>query len=62
VFEDEVSYPPLDNEDRKGDGIWQLMGNSGARPLDCWKEVEEFKRQARRMEKEFVVRIVGREY
>ncbi|CAZ86098.1 unnamed protein product [Tuber melanosporum] len=31
-------------------------------PLDCYKEVEEFKNQTRRMEKEFVVRTVGRDY
>lgn len=36
--------------------------NSNTRPLDCWKEVEDFKAQARRLEKQFVVRTVGREY
>ncbi|RJE17950.1 hypothetical protein PHISCL_09712 [Aspergillus sclerotialis] len=29
------------------------------RPLDCWKEVEEFKGQVARMEEAFVDRIVG---
>jgi len=43
-------------------GLVGCLRMNDARPLDCWKEVEEFKRQARRMEKEFVVRIVGREY
>ncbi|KAG0636070.1 hypothetical protein HOY80DRAFT_979371 [Tuber brumale] len=31
-------------------------------PLNCYKEVGEFKYQTRRMEKEFVVRTVGRDY
>ena len=45
--------------------LWRggLTGmNSNTRPLDCWKEVEDFKAQARRLEKQFVVRTVGREY
>ena len=29
------------------------------RPLDCWKEVEEFKGQVARMEEAFVDRVVG---
>ncbi|CUS07567.1 unnamed protein product [Tuber aestivum] len=31
-------------------------------PLDCYKEVEEFKNQTRRLEKAFVVRTIGRDY
>ncbi|CCX08600.1 hypothetical protein FPQ18DRAFT_317997 [Pyronema domesticum] len=38
-----------------------LRANS-TRPLDCWKEVAEFKEQTRRLEKAFVVKTVGREY
>ena len=29
------------------------------RPLDCWKEVEDFKKEVRRLEEQFVGRIVG---
>lgn len=37
-------------------------GGSNTRPLDCWKEVADFKEHTRRMEKAFVVRTVGRGY
>jgi len=36
--------------------------DSDRTPLDCYKEVEEFKNQIRRMERAFVVRTVGRDY
>lgn len=29
------------------------------RPLDCWKEVEGFKREVARLEEAFVDRVVG---
>jgi altered-inheritance-of-mitochondria protein 13 len=29
------------------------------RPLDCWKEVQEFKKEVARLEEAFVDRIVG---
>lgn len=29
------------------------------RPLDCWREVEEFKREVARLEEAFVDRVVG---
>lgn len=31
-------------------------------PLDCYKEVEDFKAQTRRLERQFVVRTVGRDF
>ncbi|TGZ83832.1 DUF1690-domain-containing protein [Ascodesmis nigricans] len=42
--------------------VVQCLRKNETRPLDCWKEVEEFKEQTRRLEKAFVVRTVGREY
>ncbi|KAI5846126.1 hypothetical protein BZA05DRAFT_407019 [Tricharina praecox] len=38
------------------------LRNNNTRPLDCWKEVADFKEHTRRMEKAFVVRTVGRGY
>ncbi|KAF8540236.1 hypothetical protein BDD12DRAFT_834365 [Trichophaea hybrida] len=48
-------------EKARGEVVRCLRLND-TRPLDCWKEVEEFKEQTRRLEKAFVVRTVGREY
>lgn len=42
----------------KADVIGCLRLND-RRPLDCWKEVEAFKREVARMEEAFVDRIVG---
>ncbi|KAF8250480.1 DUF1690-domain-containing protein [Wilcoxina mikolae CBS 423.85] len=50
-----------DVEKARGEVVRCLRLND-TRPLDCWKEVEEFKEQTRRLEKAFVVRTVGREY
>jgi len=48
---------------RGGGGDGRLTKcDSDRTPLDCYKEVEEFKNQIRRMEREFVVRTVGRDY
>lgn len=50
-------------EEARGRVLECLKGKGGeGRSLDCWAEVEGFKREARRWEKEFVVRTVGREY
>lgn len=54
MFKEEVSIPI------RGERV--ANGSSNTRPLDCWKEVEEFKMQTRRLEKAFVVKTVGREY
>lgn len=35
-----------------------LRGND-RRPLDCWKEVEEFKKEVRRVEEGWVQKVVG---
>lgn len=45
-------------EKAKADVVSCLRMND-RRPLDCWKEVDEFKSQVARMEEAFVDRIVG---
>lgn len=36
--------------------------DSDRTPLDCYREVEDFKTQTRRLERQFVVRTVGRDF
>ncbi|KAA8908664.1 hypothetical protein FN846DRAFT_944925 [Sphaerosporella brunnea] len=53
----------LDEDVKKArEAVVGCLRKNDTRPLDCWQEVEEFKSQARRMEKHFVVKTVGREY
>lgn len=35
-------------------GLVQCLRTNDRRPLDCWQEVEEFKREVGRLEKAFV--------
>ncbi|RPB04103.1 hypothetical protein L873DRAFT_1667696 [Choiromyces venosus 120613-1] len=51
-----------DNVEKARDEVVKCLRLNDQTPLNCYKEVEEFKNQTRRMEKEFVVRTVGREY
>lgn len=36
--------------------------DSDRTPLDCYREVEDFRAQTRRLERQFVVRTVGRDF
>ncbi|KAI9870063.1 MAG: hypothetical protein M1830_004718 [Pleopsidium flavum] len=51
---------PLDKgvEKAKEDVVKCLRMND-RRPLDCWREVEAFKREVRRLEKSFVDRVIS---
>lgn len=51
---------PLDEgiKKAKADVVGCLRLND-RRPLDCWKEVEGFKREVARLEEGFVDRVVG---
>jgi MICOS complex subunit MIC19 len=40
------------------DGVVACLRANDRRPLDCWKEVEVFKREVRRMEAEFVSKVL----
>jgi hypothetical protein len=42
--------------------VWTNLSISDRTPLDCYQEVEEFKAHTRRLEREFVVRTVGRDF
>ncbi|KAI5778733.1 putative altered inheritance of mitochondria protein 13, mitochondrial [Geopyxis carbonaria] len=44
------------------EGVVACLKKNETTPLDCWKEVEAFKEQTRRLEKAFVVATVGRDY
>lgn len=51
---------PLDGEVEKAKGdVVSCLRVNDRRPLDCWKEVEAFKKEVARMEEKFVDRIVG---
>ncbi|KAL7270181.1 hypothetical protein RUND412_007121 [Rhizina undulata] len=53
----------LDKEIEKArEEVVKCLRTNDTRPLDCYKEVEEFKNEVSRLEKEFVVKTVGREY
>ena len=39
--------------------VVQCLRVNDRRPLDCWREVEAFKREVGRLEKGFVERVVG---
>ena len=48
---------PKELESARQDVIGCLRVND-RRPLDCWKEVEVFKREVRRLEEEFVGKVL----
>lgn len=41
------------------DDVVSCLRLNDRRPLDCWKEVEGFKKEVARMEQAFVDRVVG---
>ncbi|KAI9830335.1 MAG: hypothetical protein M1819_005716 [Sarea resinae] len=41
------------------EGVVHCLRLHDRRPLDCWKEVEEFRNQVGRLEKAFVEKVVG---
>lgn len=48
-----------DGVEKAKNGMVSCLRIHDRRPLDCWREVEEFKSQVARMEEAFVDRIVG---
>ncbi|KAK6533249.1 hypothetical protein TWF694_002203 [Orbilia ellipsospora] len=55
------SAPPehLENIKKAETAIVRCLRLNDRRPLDCWKEVEEFKQEVARLENDFVHKIVG---
>jgi altered-inheritance-of-mitochondria protein 13 len=41
------------------DNVERCLRENDRRPLDCWREVEAFKEEVRRMEKGWVEKVVG---
>lgn len=41
------------------EGVISCLRLNDRRPLDCWKEVADFKKEVARLEEAFVDRIVG---
>jgi len=39
------------------DGVVKCLRENDRRPLDCWREVEAFKREVGRLEKGFLGRV-----
>jgi MICOS complex subunit MIC19 len=52
-----VKELPKDVEKAR-EGVISCLRLNDRRPLDCWKEVEVFKREVRKMEEEYVRRIL----
>ncbi|KAK6508059.1 hypothetical protein TWF506_010167 [Arthrobotrys conoides] len=53
---------PIDQSEvvkRAETAVVRCLRLNDRRPLDCWKEVEEFKREVTRLESAFVNKIVG---
>ncbi len=51
---------PLDKGVQKAkDDVVSCLRTNDRRPLDCWKEVEAFKREVGRLEKSFVDRVIS---
>lgn len=44
--------------ERAREGVVSCLRTNDRRPLDCWREVEVFKREVRRLEEEFVGRVL----
>jgi len=44
--------------ERAKEGVVQCLRTHDRRPLDCWKEVETFRREVLRLERDFVERTV----
>lgn len=40
------------------EGVVACLRQNDRRPLDCWKEVETFKREVGRLEREFVEKTI----
>lgn len=59
-LESRKKLEPLDKnvERAKGDVVKCLRTND-RRPLDCWREVEAFKREVGRLEKNFVDKVIS---
>jgi altered-inheritance-of-mitochondria protein 13 len=41
------------------DTVERCLRENDRRPLDCWREVEAFKEEVRRLEKGWVEKVVG---
>ncbi|KAH8151684.1 uncharacterized protein LAJ45_04306 [Morchella importuna] len=53
----------LDKDVEKArDDVIKCLRSHDRTPLDCHREVDEFKAQTRRLERQFVVRTVGRDF
>lgn len=51
---------PLDkNMEKAKDDVVKCLRTNDRRPLDCWREVEAFKREVARLEKGFVDRVIS---
>ncbi|KAJ9210910.1 hypothetical protein DTO166G4_7496 [Paecilomyces variotii] len=48
-----------DNVDRARSGVVGCLKLNDRRPLDCWKEVEQFKKEVQKLEEAFVEKIIG---
>lgn len=48
-----------ENVERARNEVVTCLRLHDRRPLDCWKEVEGFKREVARLEEAFVDRVVG---
>lgn len=44
------------------DDVVKCLRSNDSRPLECWQQVEAFKKQVQAMERRFVSKTVGREY
>jgi MICOS complex subunit MIC19 len=44
--------------DKAKEAVTNCLRMNDRRPLDCWKEVETFKKEVGRLEKEFVERTI----
>lgn len=54
----DVREVPETLERARGDVVRCLVEND-RRPLDCWREVEKFKQEVRRMEKGWVEKVIS---
>lgn len=47
-----------DSVERARTGVLECLRDNDRRPLNCWQEVENFRDEVRRLEKEWVDRVV----
>lgn len=47
-----------DSVERARTGVLECLRDNDRRPLNCWQEVENFREEVRRLEKEWVDRVV----